>query len=95
MRFENWGRLSWWQRSCIAMTCTVAAACVLALFLTIFIAAAQNSPLLPSMSWLTFTAFPLVIVVMIASFVRLQQRINIRSPQSREEPDGLSGASDR
>ena len=82
MRLDNWTRLSWWHRTRLAMTATVLVAATLATLLVILISALESSDFLPSMTWLSFTAFPLFIVVAIATLARLQQRINIRSPQS-------------
>ena len=67
------------------MVSTVVAAATLAILIVVLMSALKSSAYLPSLTWITFTAFPLVIVVMIATLARLQQRINVRSPQSRDE----------
>ena len=92
MRLDNWTRLSWWQRTRLAMVGTVAIAIVLAILIVTLIAALETSGGLAALSWLSFTAFPLIIVVMIASLARMQQRINIRAPQSRESSKDTIGA---
>ncbi|MEP1206518.1 MAG: hypothetical protein ABJM29_02920 [Rhizobiaceae bacterium] len=91
MRIEYWTRLSWWQRSRLAMVGTVAAGTVIALVIAGFIAALASSAVLQSLSWLAFTGFPLLVVVLTASLARLQERINVRSPQSRDEGPDRSG----
>ena len=82
MRLDNWTRLSWWQRTRLAMVVTVLIAASLAILLVALISALEDSEYLSSLTWLSFTAFPLVIVVIIATLARLQTRINIRSPQN-------------
>ena len=84
MRIESWTRLSWWQRTRFAMICTVIAGVFIAMVLAILIAAFQTSPSVGVVNWLTFTGFPLLVVVIIATLARLQQQINIRSPQDRD-----------
>ena len=84
MRFDNWTRLSWWQRTRLTMAATVLATATLAILLVVLISALDGTGNLPSMSWLSFTAFPLIVVIVIATLARVQQRINIRSPQSAD-----------
>ena len=95
MRIESWTRLSWWQRSRLAMIGTVAAGTVIALIIAGFIAALTSSAVLSSISWLAFTGFPLLVVALTASLARLQERINIRSPQSRDEATAKTGPKSR
>jgi membrane protein implicated in regulation of membrane protease activity len=73
------------------MVGTVLAAATLAILIVALISALENSAFLPSLTWIAFTAFPLAVVVMIATLARLQQRINVRSPQSGDD----SGASQK
>lgn len=68
----------------MAMIGTVLLATTVAVLIVILISALQDTNHLASLTWISFTAFPLIIVVMIASLARLQQRINVRSPQSAE-----------
>ena len=91
MRIRSWTRLSWWDGTRLAATGTVVAGTVLAVLIAILIAALHDSPSLSAMSWVTFTGFPLLIVFVIATLARLQERINIRSPQSRDERPVVKG----
>ena len=88
MRLDNWTRLSWWQRTRLTMTATVLATATLAVLLVVLISALEGSNNLSSLSWLSFTAFPLIVVIVIATLARIQQRINIRSPQSADNKAG-------
>ena len=69
------------------MAATVASAVLLAMLMALLISAIANSQSLQSLNWIAFTGFPMVMVIFIASFARLQQRINIRSPQSRSDDE--------
>ena len=91
MRIRSWTRLSWWDGTRLAVTGTVAAGTVVAVLIAILIAALHTSPSLSTLSWITFTGFPLLIVFIIASLARLQEQINIRSPQSRDERPVVKG----
>ena len=91
MRIISWTRLSWWDGTRLAATGTVVVGTVLAVFIAILIAALHNSTSLTALSWITFTGFPLLIVFIIASLARIQERINIRSPQSRDERPVVKG----
>ncbi len=86
MRILSWTKLSWWQKPRRAMLCTVAAGAGIAVIIALLIALLRSSSSLSLLSWTTFTGFPLLVVVAIASLARLQHHINIRTPQSREEP---------
>ena len=91
MRIRSWTRLSWWDGTRLAATGAVVVSTVLAVLIAILIAALHNSPSLAALTWVTFTGFPLLVVFLIASLARLQERINIRSPQSRDERPVVKG----
>lgn len=91
MRLDYWTGVSWWQRTRLAMVGTVAIATLMAVLIVTLVSALDGSGSLAALSWVSFTAFPLIIVIMIASLVRLQQRINIRSPQSRDDSKDTIG----
>lgn len=71
---------------------TVAIACTLLIALLISSFAGTNN--LSALSWVAFTAFPLLAVVLIASLARVQERTNIRAPQTRLESTNTASSED-
>ena len=86
MHLAFWNRMSWWQRTRMATIMIVACATVVVLMITVLVATLAGSATLTSVSWLALTAFPMIAVALIASHARIQQHINIRSPQAIEMP---------
>ncbi|NKB53063.1 MAG: hypothetical protein GKR97_12710 [Rhizobiaceae bacterium] len=66
------------------MIATVSVGIVLSVLIAFLISSFDGSQYLSSLSWLTFTAFPLFVVVVIASLARLQERIDVRAPSSHD-----------
>ncbi len=85
MQIEFWTRLSWWQRTRLAMLSTVSAGTLLSVLIAVLIVSLDGSDNLNSLSWLAFTAFPLLAVIIIASLARLQERIDIRAPSGHDD----------
>ena len=83
MRFGIRGRQSWWQSTWQIALIFVFSASVIVVGIALFISTLSKADKLASIGWMTFSAFPLLIVVMIATFAKLQQTINLKSPQPR------------
>ncbi len=79
MRDLGFLRLSWWQKTRIACLSFVLVALLMAVALTIRVAGSSGAAEIRFHSWLAFSAFPVAIVILIALFARMQERINIRS----------------
>ena len=88
MRMANWTRLSWWQKTQVAVFCVLAIAIILAIALIIVIGVFADSQRLSSLAWLAFTAFPFLVVTLVAGLARLQQNINLHSRQTNDFTSG-------
>lgn len=67
------------------MACTIFMGVCLATLIAVLIATFHGSQSLKVLGWTTFTGFPLLVVIVIATLARLQHQINVRSPPGREE----------
>jgi len=79
MRIGNRSLMTWWQKTRLAAILLCGAGLFTALLISILMAALVGTPGINSVSWLTFSAFPLLAVVLVAALARLQQRFNLRS----------------
>ena len=83
MRIGNWIRLTWWQKTRVAALAFSLLATACLFLLTILLAGLSHTAMISSLSWLAFSMFPLLIVVLIATLVRVQSQINLKSGTSR------------
>jgi len=93
MRIGNWIRLTWWQKTRAAALAFSMLATICLFLLTILLAGLSNTTLVNSLSWLAFSMFPLLIVVLIATLVRVQSQINLRSGTPQVTPPNISNGS--
>ncbi len=79
VQVNNWIRLTWWQKT-RAAALLFSGVGVLGLFaLAILLAGLSQTSAMSGLSWFAFSMFPLLVVVLIATLVRVQSRINLRS----------------
>ncbi len=85
MRFNNWSKLSWWQKTRTIALAFAGLGIVSTFLLTISLAGILQTNAMQSFAWITFSVFPLLIVVAIASFAHLQSQTNLRSGNAQNQ----------
>lgn len=80
MQVGNWTRLTWWQKTRLTAFGIAGLALIVAIILTVTTAVLGDPERLASATWLAFTAFPLLGVILIAALARIQQGIDVNAP---------------